>query len=156
MFGNTTVRTVSTKDSVISACFNMSDFTGWGCGARSTWRSVIRRLLEYQGKGTEPPVQGDVSDVLCPRSLSNTHKRLSCRCLSGQSCRHGYQLRDTNYGQGSRKSRFERGDQTALEGCGERNLQLEFCYVSSKENQADDPSRRISAVDAMVSAKAWK
>ena len=38
----------------------------------------------------------------------------------------------------------------------EHNFQLELCYVLSKENQADDPSRRISAVDAMVSAKAWK
>ena len=61
---------------------------------------------------------------------------------------------DTYYGQGSRKSREANEVTKQLYGVVvERNLQLELCYVPSK---ADGPSRRISAVDAMLSAKAWE
>ena len=60
-------------------------------------------------------------------------------------------------GQGSRKSRkFNDVTKQLYEVVVERNLQLELCFVPSKENHADGPSRRISAVGAMLSAKAWQ
>ena len=60
---------------------------------------------------------------------------------------------DTYFGQGNRKSRDlnEVTKQFYEVVVVERNLQLELCYVSCKENQADGQSRRISAVDAMLS-----
>lgn len=62
---------------------------------------------------------------------------------------------DTYYGQGSRKSHelTEVTKQLYQLVLG-RILQLELSYVPSKENEADAPSRRISAEDATLSANA--
>ena len=64
---------------------------------------------------------------------------------------------DTYNGQGSRKSRdLNKVTQQLYQVLVDRTLPLELCHVPSKKNQADGPWRRISAVDSMLSTKAWE
>ena len=64
---------------------------------------------------------------------------------------------DTFNGQGSRKSPQLTEVTKKLYQCMfQRNLQLELVYVPSEQNQADGPSRRLVASDAMLSKKAWE
>ena len=64
---------------------------------------------------------------------------------------------DTFNGQGSRKSPQLTEVTKELYRClWERNLRLELFYVLSEQNQADVPSRRLSASDSKLSCKAWQ
>ena len=64
---------------------------------------------------------------------------------------------DTFNGQGSRKSPQLKEVTKELYRCLlERNLRLELFYVPSEQNQADAPSRRLSASDSKLSSRAWQ
>ena len=64
---------------------------------------------------------------------------------------------DTCNGQGSRKSPQLTEVTKELYRCLlERNLRLQLFYVPSEKNQADAPSRRLSASDCKLSSRAWQ
>ena len=113
------------------------------------WRSVVRRLLEK-----ELNISPKEMIALC-NALQAFQKHIrDCRVEVQVDSRVAM---DTYYGQGSRKScEFNEVTKQLYGDVVECNLQLELCYVPSKENQVDGPSRRISAVDVMLSAKAWE
>ena len=127
--------------------------SGWGC--------VVHDPHGVQSLGDYWSVK--------EKELNISSKEMLALCYALQACpKHIRDYRvdvqvdscvamDTYYGQGSRKSRELNEVTKQLYGVVvERNLQLELCYVPSKENQADGPYRRISAVNAMLLAKAWE
>lgn len=140
------------KHARLSLSTDASNF-GWGC--------IVH------GSGGDRSLGDYWSDQEKKLNISSKEMLAICHALDAcpkhiRDCRVDLQVDsrvaiDTYYGQGSRKSHeltevTKRLYQLVLG----RNLQLELSYVPSKENEADAPSRRISAADATLSAKAWQ
>ena len=125
---------------------------GWGCVRHETSGDVV--IADYW-KAEETTLNISTKEMLaisyaleaCPEAVRDCRVDI---CVDSQVAIDAFR------GEGSRNSlELTNATKKLYQTVFSRNLQLELSHISSGDNEADGPSRRLSCMDAMLTPKIW-